>query len=927
MWNKGIVTIAVLCVVALTPLAHAQTTGNIRGLIEDAAGGILPGVTVTVEGESLIGGQRSAVTGASGTYSFVGLPPGNYAVTAALAGFQTQRTENVRVNINATASVDFALPQVFSEEVMVIGETPLVDTANPGLSSNYDADFIENLPTARNFWDLMAVSPGISQASEASDRQVAFGGNVQSNSWNIDGLDTTASDTGSSWWYINPDTIEEVQVMGVGAPAEFGQMLGAAFNVVTKSGSNEFHGGVNAYFQTDSLTDTNVELEDSEWPSFHRDKLQDISVTLGGPIVRDRLWFFVAAQYWRDASSPPGVNPDFAPSNYSDRYDAKLTAQVSTNNRIDAKFHYEDWGFPEQGSQYVTPSALGIEAGYNPGWGIIWQSILSDRTVFEAKYTGWTGPSSWESQTGSTEDPFVEWNPPGGGPETYSGGAIWPYEYDLDRDQFDVSLSHFADDFLAGDHEFKFGVQYNKASAETAGGPGPRGVYYYHYVYEYDYYGTIYEYEYFGKYINNPFYYGNEQDALSAYVDDSWRVNDKVTLRLGVRYDKHDAWIPDYPVLDVDWNPTGETLEGVDNAVDWTHFSPRLGFTWTPNPKTIIRGSAGVYYDANVSGNWNYPPPGAPPIEVYYLNEETGEYDIFGWDSQFAYVVDPDLVAPRSLQYSLGFEQQIGSNIAIGAQVVYKDTEDLIGWENMGDGRYEEFPFTDPFTGNEYILWNQIRQATYRKGNEPGVTANPNANEYWQEYSGLLLTFKKRMSHNWSMMGSYTLSESKGLIPRMLQDYQFNPFYYSTEGADPNNYINAEQLLQGDRRHMLNLQATFLLPWGMNAGTMVTLQSGRAYSRQTDVWLEQGRTTVIMEPGNDGQRFPSQAIIDLSLGKGFNLGGGVLFNVDLQLYNLLNDDAWDYWENLSIQEGERFVPDAAYYMLPRRLQIRVGVEF
>jgi hypothetical protein len=107
----------------------------------------------------------------------------------------------------------------------------------------------------------------------------------------------------------------------------------------------------------------------------------------------------------------------------------------------------------------------------------------------------------------------------------------------------------------------------------------------------------------------------------------------------------------------------------------------------------------------------------------------------------------------------------------------------------------------------------------------------------------------------------------------------------------------------------------------------VTLQSGRAYSRQIDVWLDQGRTTIIMEGGNDGQRFPSQAIIDLSLGKAFNLGGGVVFNADLQLYNLLNEDAHDYWETLSIQEGERFVPDAAWITLPRRLQVRLGIEF
>jgi hypothetical protein len=169
----------------------------------------------------------------------------------------------------------------------------------------------------------------------------------------------------------------------------------------------------------------------------------------------------------------------------------------------------------------------------------------------------------------------------------------------------------------------------------------------------------------------------------------------------------------------------------------------------------------------------------------------------------------------------------------------------------------------------------------------------------------------------------------------MLSDWQFNPFYGSTEGTDPNNYINADQLLQGDRRHMLNVQANFLLPWGMHAGTMVTLQSGRAYARQTDVWyvpdadiwLNQGRTTIIMEPANDGQRFPNQAIIDFSIGKRFGLGGGAAFNIDLQFFNLLNEDAPDYWQNLSISYPDRFTPWDAWITLPRRLQIRLGIEF
>ena len=137
---------------------------------------------------------------------------------------------------------------------------------------------------------------------------VAGGSNVQSNNWFIDGIETTAPETGTAWIDVNPDTIQEVQVMHIGAPAEYGNMLGAAMNVVTKSGSNEFKGGVNAYWFDDSLVDSKIDY-DSEFPEYHQNEFWDITATLGGPIVKDRLWFFAAYEYWRDNHAYPRQRP------------------------------------------------------------------------------------------------------------------------------------------------------------------------------------------------------------------------------------------------------------------------------------------------------------------------------------------------------------------------------------------------------------------------------------------------------------------------------------------------------------------------------------------------------------------------------------------------------------------------------------------
>jgi outer membrane receptor protein involved in Fe transport len=919
------------CVLAagLLALPHpllAQTTGSIRGEVADSANVHLAGAVVTLTGEPIRGAERTAVTGATGTFLFTGLPTGLYTLRAELGGYAPLELKDVRVQINTTTSVPFVLaPMEAIQEVMTVtSEAPLISLTGSQVGNNYSADFIEDLPTGRNMWDLVSVSPGMSQTTQYGDRQVAFGSNIQSNSWNVDGLDVSAPETGSAWWYINPDTIAEIQVLGIGAPAEFGNMMGAAFNIVTKSGTNDFEGGFNAFYQADSLTDDNVTLGDADHPHFTRTKYHDLTLTAGGPIKQNRAWYFASAETLRDAIAIPGVDPDFAPENRADRFDAKLDLSITPSHQLSAKYHYEDWALPESGSAFVAPSAAGFESGTNPAWGLGLTSVLGSKNLFEFHYAGWWSDDFWRSQTGSTEPPFVDYSPPGGGPPVYSGGVLFPFDYVTYLHQFNAKLSHFADDFIQGDHDFKFGVQYSYGSAETDIFAGLGGSYYYHYVYE-GYYGS---YSNYYKYTFTPFRYGAKQTAASAFVDDSWQINDRLTLNLGVRYDRQNGRIPSYPRLDDDGDETAVALPEIDDVVDWQNVSPRLGFAWvaTADQKTVVRGSFGVYVDGNVSGNWNYPPPGIPPTRIFQLDEETGEYDLLVAEiATDEFAIDPDLEAPRTLQYALGVDRQLGASWAVGAQLVYKDTDNLVGWEVLDDGVYEPFEFVDEETGRVFQLVNIVEFPTVRKGNRPGPGSLAPDEEYHQEYEALLLTAQKRFARGWSLMGSYTYSESTGLIPRMLSDTQFNPFYGSREGADPNNYLNADQLLQGDRKHMFRVQGNFTLPWGLELAGALNVQSGRPYSRQARVPLDQGLTTIIVEPASDDRRLPSTALIDLALGKRITLPHDVVLKLDAQVFNLLNEDSHQFWETLVLAPGDTFVESE--WVLPRRVMLRLGVEF
>jgi hypothetical protein len=426
--------------------------------------------TITVTGER--GVDRVVTSGVNGRYLAASVPPGVYTVDATLDGLAPAKAESVRVAIGSYATVNFVLQSAIRDEITVTSEAPLIDLRSSESPTNYQAEFIEDLPTRRNFWDMVAVSPGMSSSTEWSTSQSAFGSSITSNSWNVDGLNVTGSETGNAWWYINPETIAEVQVLGVGASAEHGNMTGAAINVVTKSGTNKFKGNFNSYLQFDELTDTNVELPDTPYPSYVRDSYHNETLTLGGPLKPDKAWFFAAVEYYSDKESLPGADPAF-PADYNwERYDAKFDWAPGESTQVDGKYHYEDYSYGGSSSAFIAPSARGVEFGTNPAWGLGVNHTLSDKTLIEAHYAGWSGKDYWHSQTGSTDDAYIDFSPPGGGPPVATGGLAYPYDYELETHQADVKMSHYADEFLGGEHDFRF----RRSVQLRRGGHGCQGV-------------------------------------------------------------------------------------------------------------------------------------------------------------------------------------------------------------------------------------------------------------------------------------------------------------------------------------------------------------------------------------------------------------------------------------------------------------------
>jgi len=918
--------LGVVVVLAVSQVAWAQTTGSIRGRVLDDEGQALPGVTVVVTGDMLGSAQRNAVTSASGGFNFSILPIAQFTVTATLPGYQTQAAENVSVSIGKVTSVDFTMPEAFSDEIVVSAEVPIVDTASPTFNTRFDNEQIIDLPTRGNFYDMIAMTPGVNQMNEGTGDMAAFGADTKSSQWNVDGLDRTAPEGGDLWWSMNDELVSEIQVLGTGATAQYGGMLGTAFNVVTKSGTNDFHGSASLDYWPSSWVDENAQREDYPEGSqtYELDHHNNLAMTLGGPIKRDLLWFFVGLEWGEFQEFQPGEDSTLPEQQGTEwaNYDAKLTAQLAQNHRLNLTLNDHSYLGPETGNIYAEPTVWKEWDESHRMLALDYTGVMGLNTVLEARVGFWSGDTVNGPQYPSDEPYFVDYTVY---PELESGGTYWDWEWELHSENAEVLLTQHADDFIKGDHAFKFGVQYHRGGGETK---TFRPDWYYQQEYEY-YPGYPYVYQYW--YTGLPYYYGGESESIGFFATDSWTVSNRLTLDIGVRYDDHKGWVEDFNRLDRDSNPTGEVIPGRD-MVDWNNVDPRLGFAWQPNDtgKSVLRGSIGLFHAGMASGDWYSPPPDVSPWGTYWLNWDNEWELLWVWESTPDAFIIPGTDNAHTWEYTLGFDHQLTATSAIGAQAVYKETKNQIGWYIDDDGEFEWFSYTDPETGTEFMLKDYSVEPTRFKGNSTGPGAVGGDRPYEQNYVGFFLTYTKRFSNNWDLMASYSYSKSEGLNPRHYYDgdtgSQGGVFYADRQDADPNAFINSDKVLGGDRRHILRLVGNWMLPYQFKISSVINIQSGQTYDRRQRVQLpNRGTTEIVTSPRSDSQRLPTQYLWDLGVGKHFNLGKGTDFSIDLQILNLLNDDAVQWWRTLDYPVGEDPLPGG--FVLPRRAQLRFRVSF
>jgi hypothetical protein len=882
-------------------------TGKLEGVVTDDEGVPLPGVTVEATSPAAMGSQTS-ITSDKGSYRFSNLTPGIYKLVFALQGFQRMEADNIKVTINTTVTLDITMNIATVEETVdVIAESPVVDVKKSGVSTNFTSENLEDIPAGRaSFEDIVKQVPGMLAQGESSPLRWSFAGSgVEGNAFYFDGVDQSSPELGIPWTNPNQDIMEEVEVSGIGTAAEYGLITGSVINIITKSGGNKFSGSVSFYGRNDATTGDNNpdpydEATDEGSYSFKRWYTYDLSLSLGGPIVKDALWFFGNFNIRRNKSSSWQADPNYVAKDVQDEGFFKLSSNINNQHKIVASFAYENEDFGEVPNPWNLPETVIKEVLQTYIWNIRYTWIASSNSFLDVKYSGWWSPDHYDVPVAGADlnkRPHVD-----DATGVLSNAPGWSGKWDINTHQVNAGFSYFAEDFLGADHDFKIGAQYNRGSLDAMGGY-PGGGYYI------DYYGEPYL-----LYEQQQYAYGGLVDRVGTFLDDSISIGERLTVNLGLRYDRQKATYPALPLLD-GWEKTGESAPRIDDLITWNVFSPRIGiaFQLTPDGKTLLKASFGRYYDALHIANFAWPGPGYTDFYVYEWWD--GAWDLIEFaPGEQGYIIDPNLKNPYSQQLFVALERELMTDFSAEAMYIHKTEGNGLGWE-WRNSSYEQVQRTSPDNGQTYTVFN-------RTGEYPDIyLANPDG--YSQKYDGVIFALNKRYSRNWMMNASVAWSHSTGLNMRSHDTSQQNLSANAGGfGRDPNDLINAEGDLQHDKRWVFKFTGGFNLPWDIFISTYFTYQSGRprpAMVRVTD--LEQGRREILADPRGE-TRYPSFYTLNLRLQRAFRFQGTLRLKVMLDLFNATNDATFRSWRSNNMWR-DTFYEESG---LPQPISVQLGLK-
>jgi hypothetical protein len=790
-------------------LAQSQaTTGNIEGRVTDPNGAGVPNASVTATSQDT-GFKKTVQSDSEGNYTIVLLPPGTYTIDVpAGSGFGAAKYENVKVTVGAKANVPVTLTvgAVGGNVVDVRDEGQNIETTRTSISTTVDEGKVINLPTnGRNFLDFAVLAPGVVRDPTRAGDLAVGGQRGTLNSVQIDGASSDNTFFGQSSGRVGSgrapsefsiDTVKEFQVNTNGFSAEFGRAAGAVINVVTKSGTNNFTGSAFEYFRDESLDARNPNLVAA---NRHRPagQINQFGGTLGGPIVKNKAFFFGAYEGQRSKLPNPVVlnSLPFAPANVQaflapkvasydvsrqqDTYLGKVDFNINDRNQVWVRFNQQNFtgtnlenggslsALEHTGNSNVTTSAVTGN----------WTFSMTPKWINEFRYQYSRDREPGFNNTNAPEATVVA-NAGGINDGTFNFGRnnFSPRETTINRNQiidnqtyvfssntvkygvdllFDNILNFFPGLF-GGSYTFP---SYTALSNQLAT-PGTQ-------------FATRYRQSFAGAGTTGGTTHPNNRE-YGFFVQNDWRVSPKLTINLGLRYDYQSIAQP--PIQ----NPNSALLAaGFDTSFrpsDKNNFGPRFGISYAFDPKTVIRGGYGIYYartPAIITGtahsqngiqviaiDINCTSPGA--VCPLYPNVFTTVPVGATLAPINLYLFDRNYKQPFTHQARLQFEREVWKNTTFSVQYQMFKGQDLMRTRNanLNAPVSTTFPVLDASGANSGQTFTVQRfSATPRISGFTRISLFESTARSF--YQGLSFEFNRRFANHFQFTANYTLSKAK----------------------------------------------------------------------------------------------------------------------------------------------------------------------
>jgi outer membrane receptor protein involved in Fe transport len=650
-------------------------------------------------------------------------------------------------------------------------------------------------------------------------------------------------------------------------------------NTITKSGGNKHAGLFEVQFTNSSLGSSNVtNAIRTDNPALadpaKETKLLDITGQISGPFIKDKLFYFGSVQRYQRETDPSG--PLTYRKEVSPRLNGKLTYIKDAKNNFNLTLQADDYnikGRCDVSAFLCADDLLDDEDAPEILWIASWRHVFSPNTLAEVKYTGWWG--------------YFDLNPvvisPGrtdgeDGSRSVSLGSV--SYYDRLRNQANASITHFADGY--GKHELKFGVEVERSSARD----------------RYGYVDDVFYYDYGGQpYL--AYNYGYDIDGtnqrLAAFTQDSWQVNDRLTLNLGLRLDAY----------------RGKGKE-VGTVYSTNGITPRAGFAFdlTGDSKTVLKGSYGQYHEGLSTPVYAGALPGKEDFVLWYISacpSITANCAAFREEIDRSpatlYKIDPDIKHPRTDEFTLGFERALSNNLRLSVTGISRDLKNAQG-SVIPSARWAPTTVTNTLTNQPLTVYRW----TNRSASETDLlVTNPDGYQYKDDAGGVLATaaadrkyraamfvLNKRMSNNWQAQISYVWSRTEGHLSNGSIASLGTSRFFETPTLSA---VNSDGRALNDRPHELKVLAGYQIP---KVDVMMSAYyrnlSGRTYAPFAQLSASQlpgfpsstWRRPLLAQRGS--YSLPKENILDLRFEKVFKIGsGGDRLGVFADVTNVFNE--------------------------------------